>query len=36
MLHKPVKPMALRALVTQLLKKQAGPGVIKGTERTTH
>ena len=34
MLHKPVKPMALRALVTQLLKKQADGDVIKGTERT--
>ena len=34
MLHKPVKPMALRALVTQLLKKQADRDSIKGTERT--
>ncbi len=34
MLHKPVKPMALRALVTQLLKKQADRDLIKGTERT--
>lgn len=34
MLHKPVKPMALRALVTQLLKRQADRDLIKGNERT--
>jgi CheY-like chemotaxis protein len=33
MLHKPVEPMALRALVTQLLKKQVGSGPMKGTRR---
>jgi len=33
MLHKPVEPMALRALVTQLLKKQAIKAPTKGTQR---
>jgi signal transduction histidine kinase/CheY-like chemotaxis protein len=32
MLHKPVEPMALRALVTQLLKKQAAGAPVKGTQ----
>ena len=34
MLHKPVEPMALRALVTQLLKKQSVKAPMKETQRS--
>lgn len=34
MLHKPVKPMVLRALVSQLLKKPAGSGEMNRPQRT--